>query len=190
MATTKKKTLSECLEGQQWYRCPLPLTTFFVFLILFLYAIFVLIKCSSLIKEHSNEGDVAFQAKYGKKITDITKVYVINMIVMILSLIVLVFFLHKAIPVSRQSQLFNEYLGAFIVLFVFVVSAWTLAMFNSMKVNEGPTSAITATILVVSMIGLGVYGYQIYKYMKPAGPSHSGTHSASQQQQFHDARSS
>lgn len=176
---TQKRTLEQCLETQ-WYKCPLPLVIFFVFLILFVYAIVILIKCSNLIREHSDDGDVAFEAKYGKKITDITKVYVINMIVMILSLIVLVFFLHKAIPVTHQALLFNEYLGAAIILFIFVVSAWTLAVFNSMKGREGGAAGLTSTVLVVSMIGIAVYGYQIYESSKKTGRK---------QQQFHDARS-
>jgi len=188
----KKPTLQQCLAGQEWYRCPLPMTIFIVFLILFIYSIGILIKCSNLIREHSNEGDAAFEAKYGKKINAFTQVYVINMIVMILSLIVLVFFLHKAIPVSRQALFFNEYLGALIVLYMFIVSAWTLSVFNSVKgQEEGATTGFTAVILVVSMAGLAVYGYQIYQYVQ-AYPSQGAPNvpPKQQQQMFYDARSS
>lgn len=186
MAQTKKLSLEECLAGTTWYKCALPMTIFFIFVILFVYAIYVLLKCSSLIREHSQQGDAAFEEKYGKKVTDITKVYVINMIVMIVSLIVIVFFLHKAIPVNRQALFFNEYLGAFIVLFIFVVSAWTLAVFNTIKAKETIAVTITSIVMIVALLGIALYGYQIYKYSKgPSGrmPSHR------QQQVFHDARS-
>jgi len=165
MAPKQQKTLQQCLTGEKWYECPLPFAIFVVFLILFAYAIYILIACSGLIREHSQNGDAAFEEKYGKSITDITKVYVINMVVMILSLIVLVFFLHKAIPVGNQVLLFNEYLGMFIVLFIFVVSAWTLAVFNSIGTkNPMPVAQyFTATILFVSLAGLCMYGYQVYQ---------------------------
>jgi len=162
---TQKKSLEQCLASPQWYRCPLPLATFVVFVLLFLYAIYILVKCTSLISKHGRIGDAAFQEKYGKKVSDINKVYVINMIVMILSLIVVVFFLHKALPVGHQALLFNEYLGGVILLFIFVVAAWTLSVLNGIAQHTPETLAttITSIILIVSMAGLGLYGYNIYR---------------------------
>uniref|UniRef100_A0A6C0IDE9 Uncharacterized protein n=1 Tax=viral metagenome TaxID=1070528 RepID=A0A6C0IDE9_9ZZZZ len=164
---TQKKSLEQCLASPQWYKCPLPIMTFLVFLILFVYAIYMTIKCTSLIGEHARIGDTAFEEKYGKKVADINKVYVINLIVLILSLIVVVFFLQKSLPAGHQALLFNEYLGGAILLFIFVVAAWTLSVFNGLAKKSPETLATTFTsiILFVSLAGIGLYAYNLYSVM-------------------------
>ena len=180
-----KKSLEQCLSGDSWYRCPLPLTVFIVFLVLFVYSIYIVISCTNIIRDYNSLGsDQAFKDKYGKTLKDVTKVYVINMVVMVLSLIVLVFFLHKALPVSMQAGLFNDTAGGIILLYVFVVSAWTLAMFNQMKDKKHSTIAwFSAIILVVCLVAMGISAYRIYENVAPTVASRSShsQHAAKQQ---------
>jgi hypothetical protein len=158
---------------------------FIVFLVLFVYSIYIVISCTNIIRDYNSLGsDQAFKDKYGKTLKDVTKVYVINMVVMVLSLIVLVFFLHKALPVSMQAGLFNDTAGGIILLYVFVVSAWTLAMFNQMKDKKHSTIAwFSAIILVVCLVAMGISAYRIYENVAPTVASRSShsQHAAKQQ---------
>lgn len=169
------KTLSQCLSGEQWYKCPLPLTIFCIFFLLFVYAIYILIVCSQLIKEQSDIGDIAFYEKYKKNLHDITRLYVVNMVVLILSVLIVSFFLYKTLPPEQQAGLFNEYLGGFIVLFIFIVSCWTLSVFSSMHNHPNAPVGASSAVLVLSIIAIGIYMYRIYESYKSKQPRKPAT---------------
>jgi amino acid permease len=75
-------------------------------------------------------GVDAFEITYNKTLKSVTQLYVANLIICIMCIIVLTFFLYKALPAEQQSGLFNEYLGGGIVLLIFIVVCWTLNFFS------------------------------------------------------------
>lgn len=169
------KTLQQCLSSEEWYMCPIPLTIFIIFFILFLYAIYTLVRCSQLISEQSNIGEFLFEAKYGKTLKDITRAYVLNMVVLLLSLIIIVFFLHKALPLSWQVGVFNEYFGMTIVFFIFIVSCWNTALFNSMTTKPNDIITVSSIILFVTLTAIILYGVRIYLETRSGTATHKQT---------------
>lgn len=168
----KNTSLEQCLKDERWYTCPVPLVIFVIFFLLFLYSCFVLIKCGDLIKAAEELGSDDFERKYGKKLKDATTLYVINLVVCVLCVLVLAFFLYKALPVSAQAGLFNQYLGGSIVLFVFITTILTLGFFNTVHApgKSKTTIGLTATVMVFSLIAILLYGRNIYLFLrKPRG---------------------
>lgn len=160
---------SQCLR--EWYRCPLPLMIFIIFFFLFIYTCFILIKCSQLIKKAEEMGTDAFEANYNKQLKHVTQVYVANLLICILCIIVLTFFLYKALPPEQQSGLFNEYAGGVILLAVFVITCWTLNFFQTVSHSERDVSVISTSsiVMVLALIAIGAYIYRIVENTKKLG---------------------
>jgi magnesium-transporting ATPase (P-type) len=161
-------TLEQCLKDEHWYSCPIPLATFIIFFLLFLYSCYIMAQCGSLIRSAEDIGTDAFTAKYGKTLKDVATIYVMNLVVCVLCIIVLTFFLYKSLPVKLQSALFNQYVGASIVLVVFIITSATLAFFNSIGSEGKSKTAIwtTSVFLVLTLVALSLYAYKIYEFFK------------------------
>lgn len=164
----KFKNTAECLQNEKWYMCPIPLATFLIFLFLFIYACFVLVKCSQLIQKAEELGTDAFELTYNKNLKSVTQLYVANLVMCILCIIVLTFFLYKALPDDQHSGLFNEYLGGIIILFLFIIVCWTLSFFQTVHTPERETSviAVASIVLVFILIAIALYMYRIIQTTK------------------------
>jgi hypothetical protein len=79
------------------------------------------------------------------------------------SLLVLVFFLYRLIPPEFSEGVFNDYVGIVIVLYILIISSWTIHLFSKLE----DTSVLDINImggiaLALSCIAIIIYGGKIF----------------------------
>jgi hypothetical protein len=85
-----------------------------------------------------------------------------------ISLIVILFFLYKILPESISESLFNDYAGMIFVLYIFIISSWTLSTFGKIKnIVQTDIQTVAGIALSLSCIAIILYSIKIalaYKY--------------------------
>jgi len=160
------KQLKQCLLLPTWYECPIPLTIFILFFVLFLYSILVLIQLSNIIKKATEKTREQFENETGHTLKQYTQAYVLNTIFCFLSLLILVYFIYKSIPVSIQESAFSGAVGIFILFVLLIMSSWNIHVFRMIKNQSSGTQTVTITssiILVIVLLAILLIGVEIYK---------------------------
>lgn len=139
----------KCLiTSDKWYQCPIPITIFVIFLILFIYSLISVIKCSKLItsKEITEPNEI-------KKIFT---TYILNIILTFISLLVIAFFIYNLIPKDVVEGVFNDYIGIIIVLYAIIILSITIHMFSKLKekTNVSDINIAGGISLAISCIAL------------------------------------
>jgi len=151
------------ISSPEWYRCPIPITIFTIFLFLFIYSIVVLVKCTQIITDKHFDSD-----EFNTTLYDVFVIYIVNLVVTFISLIVILFFLYKILPESVSESLFNDYAGMIFVLYIFIISCWTLSVFGHIKnVFQGDVQVVAGIALSLSCVAIILYTIKIvlaYRY--------------------------
>lgn len=155
----------------EWYRSLPTLAIFGIFFLIFVISVYSCIRISMLIKEGSTMDPDDFEEKYRKSLVDLERAYVFNIIIVILSLIVLLYFVYKSIPFNSP---FVYFLTSNAAIFVFALlmlcfSSYNISVLGSIGQNdEGIKSVHTINIvlLVISLIAMCYFGYLLYEIIK------------------------
>jgi hypothetical protein len=141
------------ISSPEWYKCPIPTTIFVIFLFLFIYSIIVLVKCTSIITDKQYSTD-----QYNQTLYNIFMVYIVNLVITFISLLVIMFFLYKLLPTKITNSLFNDYIGMTFMLYIFIISCWTLHLFNNIKnINQTDVQVVSGLALSLSLIAIILY---------------------------------
>jgi len=148
------------VNSQEWYLCPIPITIFCIFLFLFIYSLVAVYKCSRLIYDKNLE-------EKGVTINQVFSVYLTNIIITFVSLLILFFFLYRLLPKKLSEELFSDYLGIVVSLYILIISSMTIHLFSKTKdVTKGDINSIGGLALAFSCIAIIIYSLKIYVYMK------------------------
>jgi len=158
MAQTK--TTVDCsFTSNTWYKCPISVTIFCLFLFIFIYSLVVLVDTSKIItdKDFSEE-------KYKKSLSDIFVVYIINIVVTFISLIVILYYLYKIIPDKYVENVFNDFVGILFALYIIIVSSWTIQLYNHAEnVPKNEIRGFAGAALFVSLLVIVLFIVKIAK---------------------------
>lgn len=160
------KQLKQCLTSPTWYECPIPLTIFVIFFILFIYSILVLMQLTGIIKKATEKTQEEFENETGHTLKQYTQAYVLNIIFCFLSLLVLVFFVYKSIPEDIQEGAFSGSIGIAVLVILLILSSWNIHVFRMIKKQTSATSTVVASsaiILTIVLVAIILIGFEIYK---------------------------
>lgn len=166
MSAVKLKKLSQIdsVTDNDWYLHPILLSTFLVFLFLFIFSIYALTATGSLIAKSQDMTKQQFKDKYGQEISQIEACYIINTIILIFSVLVLVFFLSKLIKVKSTMVLINDYVGIAFLLFIVFAASYNVDTFNNIQnTNSSSVSSVSAVIIIIAIIGLVFLGLKTFR---------------------------
>lgn len=156
--------LIDCLIQYEWYECPISITVFSLFVLLFIYSIIICTHNWKKINVYSSQI-----LRDPKTLQRLEKLYMVNLVSCFVSFAVIVFFISRAVPLTHFMSVFNESLAAVLILFLIIVSSWNISVYNSdeMKIDTSNTSiqSINGAVLGISLaVVAGALGYMyIYK---------------------------
>lgn len=153
----------KCLTNDEWYLCPLSITTFTVFLFLFIYSVSVCITNASAINTEINQPIVD-----KSKLRQLQALYIANLIGTFVSFAVLVVFVSRAIGTEHFIAIFNKYLAIVFIMFLFIITCWNISVYANLE-NTDTTGIQTVNGLVLSILCIvliGIVALYIYQQNK------------------------
>jgi membrane protease YdiL (CAAX protease family) len=163
MALKKLAQISKATDSD-WYQHPLLLCVFLVFLFLFIFSIYALTMTGGLIKNSQDMTKDEFKNKYGQDISQIEACYVINTITLIITVLVLMFFLSKLIKLKQLVALLKNYTTIALLLFIVFAASYNVNTFDqTQNTNASNVSSVSIVIIIIALIGLILIGVNTYK---------------------------
>lgn len=149
---SRQQNIHCSFESKTWYLCPHLLTIFIIFIFLFIYSLRIVIQCTCMITDPQFN-----ESKYNVQLNELFTLYILNIIVTFISVLVIIYFIMKAMPATINEFLISNTIGCIFVSYILIAAIITLSIFRKLQSSSKDILIFIVLAIIACLIGLVFY---------------------------------